>query len=89
MDVLNQILREDRPGKLDQFFSAYGPAEASAMCFFVATCNTQEASSVSIFQAARHDDTAKGIQRDPCLLASKWEPLYPEASKWQLSSATC
>lgn len=51
VDVLNQILQEDRPGKLDQFFGCYGPAEASAMCYFVASSTTAEASSVSCKQA--------------------------------------
>ena len=46
VDVLNQILQQDSPGKLEQFFACYGPAEASAMCYFVASSNTQEATSV-------------------------------------------
>ena len=37
VDVLEQILRDNRPGKLEQFFSLYGAPEASAMCFFLAT----------------------------------------------------
>lgn len=37
VDVLEQILRENRGGKLEQFFSLYGAAEASAMCYFLAT----------------------------------------------------
>lgn len=48
VDVLNHILKEDRPGKLEQFFAAYGSAEASAMCYLVATSNVQEASSVGL-----------------------------------------
>ena len=47
MDVLNHILQQDSPGKLEQFFACYGSAEASAMCYFVASSNIQEATSVS------------------------------------------
>ena len=37
VDILEQILRENRGGKLEQFFSLYGAPEASAMCYFLAT----------------------------------------------------
>ena len=37
VDVLEQILRESRGGKLEQFFALYGAPEASAMCYFLAT----------------------------------------------------
>lgn len=37
VDVLEQILRENRGGKLEQFFSLYGAPEASAMCYFLVT----------------------------------------------------
>lgn len=37
VDVLEQILRESRGGKLEQFFSLYGAAEASLMCYLLAT----------------------------------------------------
>ena len=46
VDVLTKILREDRPGKLAEFFSLFGATEASAMCYAVATTHAQEASSV-------------------------------------------
>lgn len=37
MDVLEQMLRENRGGQLEQFFALYGAAEASAMCYFLVT----------------------------------------------------
>lgn len=48
VDVLNHILQQDSPGKLEQFFACYGAAEASAMCYFVASSNTRDATSVCL-----------------------------------------
>ncbi len=55
VDVLNQVLKEDRPGRLEQFFELFGPAEASAMCYFVATSLTQEASTVWYYSNTYHE----------------------------------
>lgn len=41
VDVLEQILRENRGGKLEQFFALYGAPEASAMCYFLATAKNK------------------------------------------------
>ncbi|KAL0048046.1 hypothetical protein WJX82_006459 [Trebouxia sp. C0006] len=51
VDVLTKILREDRPGKLAEFFSLFGATEASAMCYAVATTHAQEASSAIVDRA--------------------------------------
>ncbi|DBA89731.1 TPA: hypothetical protein ACH3X2_004613 [Trebouxia sp. C0005] len=51
VDVLTKILREDRPGKLEEFFSLFGATEASAMCYAVATSPAQEASSAIVDRA--------------------------------------
>ncbi|DBA94363.1 TPA: hypothetical protein ACH3X1_001969 [Trebouxia sp. C0004] len=51
VDVLTKILREDRPGKLEEFFSLFGATEASAMCYAVATSHAQEASSAIVDRA--------------------------------------
>jgi hypothetical protein len=37
VDVLAAILEERSGARLEQFFGAYGPAEAAAMCFLLAT----------------------------------------------------
>ena len=37
VDVLAAILEERSAARLEQFFVAYGPAEAAAMCFLLAT----------------------------------------------------
>ena len=41
MDVLEKIFRENRGGQLEQFFALYGAAEASAMCYFLATAKNK------------------------------------------------
>lgn len=53
VDVLEQILRESRGGKLEQFFALYGAPEASAMCYFLSTAkdkNEVEPSSTSLVE---------------------------------------
>jgi len=51
IDILQQILEERSSDKLRQFFEAFGPPEAAAMCFMVAASRPGQVSAVAVREA--------------------------------------
>lgn len=66
VDVLQALLQERSPEKLQQFFEAYGAPEAAAMCYLIATAGNQSMALVGEAAAALENPQLVG------------QPLMPE-----------